>query len=89
MYNFNHVSTPKNKPIEVIRKYKLETIFEIKKLEMQYMNKTNGKHFKLFKDGLVISSSPFPQGDESSIIIMAKLNKVNGETGVRARGKGF
>jgi hypothetical protein len=29
VWSFSHVSTPKNKPIEVRRKYKLKTIFEI------------------------------------------------------------
>jgi hypothetical protein len=58
--------------------YKLQTIIEIKKLEMQYMDKPNGKHFQIVwnKDGLVVSSFPFPQGDESSIPIMAELNKL-------------
>jgi len=37
----------------------------------------------------VISSTPFPQGDESSIVIVAKLNKVNGERVLRARGIGL
>jgi len=53
VYNFSHVSTPKYKPIEVRRRYKLKTIFEIKKLEMQYMDKANGKHFKLFEIKMV------------------------------------
>jgi hypothetical protein len=30
-------------------KYKLKTICEIKKLEMQYMDKVNGKHFNFFE----------------------------------------
>jgi hypothetical protein len=41
------------------------------------------------KYGLVVSSFPFPQGDEGSIPIMAKLN--NGEwgaKGARVRSKG-
>ncbi len=67
--------------------YKLQTIIEIKKLEMQYMDKPNGKHFQIVwnKDGLVVSSSPFTQGDESSIPIMAKFNK--GEWGKGGQGK--
>jgi hypothetical protein len=30
-------------------KYKLKTILEIKKIKMQYIDKTNGKHFMLFE----------------------------------------
>jgi hypothetical protein len=52
------------------------------------MDKANGNHFKSFeiKNGLVVSSFPFPQGNESSIPTMAKLNKGKwGERGERAR----
>jgi hypothetical protein len=41
------------------------------------------------KYGLVVSSLPFPQGDEGSIPIMAKLNKGEwGVKGAKVRSKG-
>jgi len=43
---------------------------------MQYMHKQNEKCVKSFKHGLVVNSSPFPQWNEGSILIVAKLNKV-------------
>jgi hypothetical protein len=41
-------------------KYKLKTIFEIKKSEMQHMNKANGKHFKLFEIKMTWWLTPLP-----------------------------
>jgi len=56
---------------------------------MQYMDKTNGSHFNhLKKNELVVSSFPFPQGNEISIPIMANWIKMNGEKGAGARNKG-
>jgi hypothetical protein len=41
------------------------------------------------KNGLVVSSFPFPQGNESSIPIVVELNKgERGERGARARARG-
>jgi hypothetical protein len=39
----------KKKPIDSIKSHviQVETILEIKKLEMQYMDKANGKHFQI------------------------------------------
>jgi hypothetical protein len=34
-------------------KYKLKTVLKIKKSKMKYMDKTNGKHFKLFEIKMV------------------------------------
>ncbi len=48
-------------------KYKLKTILKIKKLEMQYMDKTNGKHFKLFEIKMAWWLAPFPFPKETRL----------------------
>jgi hypothetical protein len=48
-------------------KYKLKTILKIKKLEMQYMDKTNGKHFKLFEIKMAWWLAPFPSPKEMKL----------------------
>jgi hypothetical protein len=68
VWSFGHVSTPKKKPIE-IRNHEIEvkTIPKIKKLEMQYMDKTNGKHFKLFEIKMAWWLAPFPSPKEMKL----------------------
>jgi hypothetical protein len=48
-------------------KYKLKTILEIKKSEMQYMDKGNGKQFKLFEIKMACWLGPFPSPKEMKV----------------------
>jgi hypothetical protein len=53
------------------------------------VDKANGKHFKLFEIMMTWwLAPPFPQGDESLIPIVVKLNKCKwGERWARVKGK--
>jgi hypothetical protein len=48
-------------------KYKLKTVLKIKKSKMQYMDETNGKHFKFFKIKMAWRLVPLPSPEEMRI----------------------
>jgi hypothetical protein len=49
-------------------KYKLKTILEIRKSEMQHMYKANGKHFKLFEIKMTWWLTPPPSPKEMKVL---------------------
>jgi hypothetical protein len=69
--------------------YGLKTIFETRKIKIDYMNKANANKIKTLeiKLAFVVSSSPCPQGDLDSNLIVAKMLTSNEEKwGAKVRG---
>jgi hypothetical protein len=60
---------PLKKPIDLVKSHEIqaEIVFEIKKSKMKYMDKRNGKQFKLFEIKMAWWLVPLPSPKEMKV----------------------
>jgi hypothetical protein len=88
MCNLTHVSTLESKKIG-IKNFDLwaENSLWNKKIRIDYMNKAKQDQNTWNKIGFVVSSSPSPEGDVDSNLIVAKVVTSNEGKGGKGKGK--